>query len=159
MTSEGSKRRDFLSLVFITKSKLRWAGHIVRMPTSRLPKKIFYGELCNGKRNQGGQQKRFKDNLKHNLKQCAISTEDWEVQASNRPGWRHTINIGAAYCEQQRKEHNERLQAARKVRQQAVDTAPTSLDLRCPICLRTCFSRIRLYSHRRTHKRNNEQWQ
>ena len=123
----------------LIKNQLRWAGHIVRMPTFRLPKKIFYGELCNGKRNQGGQRKRFKDNLKHDLKQCAISTEDWEVQASNRPGWRHTVNSGAAYCEQQRKEHNERLRAARKIRQQAVDTATTSLDLRCPICLRTCF--------------------
>ena len=47
----------------LIKNQLRWAGHIVRMPTSRLPKKIFYGELCNGKRNQGGQRKRFKDNL------------------------------------------------------------------------------------------------
>ena len=62
----------------IIKNQLRWAGHIVRMPMSRLPKKILYGELSNGKRNQGGQRKRFKDNLKRNLKQCAINTEDWE---------------------------------------------------------------------------------
>ena len=140
----------------IIKNQLRWAGHIVRMPMSRLPKKILYGELSNGKRNQGGQRKRFKDNLKRNLKQCAINTEDWEEQASNRPGWRHAIHTGAAHSEQQRKEHSEKLRAERNARQQAVGTAPTSTEFRCPICLRTCLSRIGLHSHQRTHKRNDE---
>ncbi len=70
----------------IIKNQLRWSGHVIPMPVTRLPKKILYGELSNGKRNQGGQRNRFKDNLKHNLKLCFISTEDWEEQASDRPG-------------------------------------------------------------------------
>lgn len=129
------------------------------MPVTRLPKKILYGELSNGKRNQGGQRKRFKDNLKHNLKLCSISTEDWEEQASDRPGWRRTIHTGAAQHEQQKKEHNERLRAARKERQQAAHTitasATTSSEFRCQTCQRTCLSRIGLYSHQRTHDVNN----
>ena len=35
---------------------LRWADHVIRMPDERLPKKVFYGELQEGKRSQGGQK-------------------------------------------------------------------------------------------------------
>ena len=42
-------------------TQLRWTGHVTRMPDERLPKKVLYGELQEGKRSQGGQQKRYKD--------------------------------------------------------------------------------------------------
>ena len=45
-------------------AKLKWTGHVTRMPDERLPKKIIYGELQEGKRSQGGQKKRYKDTLK-----------------------------------------------------------------------------------------------
>ena len=44
-------------------AQLRWSGHVTRMPDERLPKKVFYGELQEGKRSQGGQKKRYKDAL------------------------------------------------------------------------------------------------
>ena len=34
-----------------------WTGLVIRMPDERLPKKIFYGELQEGKRSQGDQKK------------------------------------------------------------------------------------------------------
>ena len=34
-------------------------GHALRMPDGRLPKKVFYGELQEGKHSQGGQKKRY----------------------------------------------------------------------------------------------------
>ena len=49
-------------------AQLRWTGHITRMPDERLPKKVFYGELQEGKCSQGGQKKRYKDTLKASLK-------------------------------------------------------------------------------------------
>ena len=38
-------------------AQLRWTCHVTRMPDERLPKKVFYGELQEGKRSQGGQKK------------------------------------------------------------------------------------------------------
>ena len=40
-------------------AKMDWPWH--RMPDERLPKKVLYGELHEGKRSQGGQKKRYKD--------------------------------------------------------------------------------------------------
>ena len=52
----------------ITALHLRWAGHLRRMPETRLPKAIFYGELANRKRKRGGQKVRYKDVLKRHMK-------------------------------------------------------------------------------------------
>ena len=121
---------------------------VVRMPLSRLPKKIVYGELTNGRRNQGRQRKRFKDSLKHNLKQCGINHVNWEQLANDRPSWRSAIHTGVAHSEQQRKEHSERLRLARKERQRDDSAVPISTEFRCPVCQRICSSRTGLYSHR-----------
>ena len=55
--------------------KLRWTGHVTRMPDERLPMIVLYGELQEGKRSQGGQRKRYKDTLKASLKDFNIPTE------------------------------------------------------------------------------------
>jgi len=49
-----------------TKAQLRWSGHIVRMREERLPKRLLYGELQEGKRSVGRQRKRYKDILAEN---------------------------------------------------------------------------------------------
>ena len=46
-------------------AQLMWTGHVnIIMPDKQLPKKVFYGELKEGKRSQGGQKKRYQDTLK-----------------------------------------------------------------------------------------------
>ena len=62
-------------------AQLRWSGHNIRMPDERLPKKVFYGELQEGKRSQGGQKKRYKDTLKSSLKDFDIPLGSWEHTA------------------------------------------------------------------------------
>ncbi|PFX11040.1 hypothetical protein AWC38_SpisGene25542, partial [Stylophora pistillata] len=132
---------------YVIKNQFRWAGHLVRMPSSRLPKKILYGELSNGRHDQGGQRKRFKDSLKHNLKQCGINPENWKQLANDRLSWRSAIHTGV----QRRREHCESLRLARKERQRNASVVPTCTDFRCPVCQRIGSSRIGLYSHQRAH--------
>ena len=70
-------------------AQLRWTGHVTRMPDERLPKKVLYGELQEGKRSQGGQKKRYKDTLKASLKDFNIPIESWEQVAQDRTMWRY----------------------------------------------------------------------
>ena len=79
--------------------QLRWTGHVTRMPDERLPKKVLYGELQEGKRSQGGQKKRYKDTLKASLKDFNIPIDSWEQAAQDRTKWRCLINKGASQFE------------------------------------------------------------
>ena len=82
--------------------QLRWTGHGTRMPGERPPKKVFHGELQEGKRSQGGQKKRYKDTLKASLKDFNIPTEFWEQAAQDRTKWCCLINKGASQFEAKR---------------------------------------------------------
>ena len=66
----------------ILSRQLRWAGHIVRMPTDCLPQQVLYGELKDRRRLTGGQKKRFKDDLKINFKQFQIEPHRLETDAA-----------------------------------------------------------------------------
>lgn len=79
----------------VAQNQLRSTGHVLRMPDSRLPKQVLYSQLVEGKRAPGGQKKRYKDNIKTNLK-CHIDLKAWEDMATNRATWRNTVREGAA---------------------------------------------------------------
>ena len=64
--------------------RLRWLGHVSRMPDGRIPKDMLFGELSIGARKRGRPNQRFKDVVKKDMTNCNISTEEWEEIASNR---------------------------------------------------------------------------
>ena len=43
----------------IAKHRLRWAGHVMRMASTRIPKKVFLSEMKNGKRDTGRPKLRY----------------------------------------------------------------------------------------------------
>ena len=57
----------------LMQSQLHWAGHVVHKKHHRLPKKLLYGELSQGKRSEGGPKKRFKDTLEVPMKSFDVA--------------------------------------------------------------------------------------
>ena len=76
--------------------RLRWLGHVHRMPDGRIPKDLLYGELATGKRAKGRPQLRFKDVCKRDMKALDIDPERWEELADDRDRWRQELGRGQA---------------------------------------------------------------
>ena len=119
----------------LMQSQLYWAGH-------RLPKRLFYGELQQGKRSHGGQKKRFKDTLKTSLKAFAITPDSWEQTAMDRAKWRSSVHKGSNICEANRTAAAEQRRQARKARaSNPQDDVPL---IPCPNCQRTSLHGLAL---------------
>ena len=71
-----------------------------------------------GERHRGGQRKRFKDSLKHNMKQCGINVDQWETVVGNIARWRAGIKQGDELFEAKRLAAICEKRATRKNRQQ-----------------------------------------
>ena len=61
----------------------------------------MYAELSSGTRKTGGQWKRYKDQLKANLKKCEVDLQ-WETTADDRAYWRRTSRMGVVNLERRR---------------------------------------------------------
>ena len=130
--------------------RLRWLGHVLRMPAGRLPRRTLYGQLSQGSRTSGGPKRRFKDQAKQTLRNFNINPDHLETMAADRAGWRSVCHQGASHFEAERtRRRNER-----RLRRHERELQPAILAQyhECPECGRRCGSRIGLYSHRRTHQ-------
>lgn len=133
----------------LLKSRLRWAGHVIRMDDERIPKQLLFGELAQGYRNRGRPCKRFKDTLKDSLKWCGLKPAEMVHAAQDRQKWRALTKKASASLEEERRLQ---AQAARERRHRAASTPATTADFQCPICSRLCKSRLGLQSHSRIHR-------
>ena len=77
----------------MTKRRLEWLGHVARMPNQRIPKMALFGWLPEP-RPPGGPRKRWRDQIRQDLKAVGISEEDWFEEASHRAGWRAIYRQG-----------------------------------------------------------------
>ena len=96
--SEIRSRAGIQSFTYmILHRQLRWLGHVIGMPDSRLPHRVLYGQLRLGHRSVGGQKKRSMDHIKSILKKCNIPFSRLETLASRRATWRSTCAFGMSY--------------------------------------------------------------
>ena len=135
--------------------RMRWLGHVTRMKDGRIPKDLLYGELATGKRPTGRPQLRFKDVCKRDLQALGINTDSWEVTATDRDAWRHTVKVGLSqYEETQRLKAEEKRLHKKTV---CLASRPTTA-FTCSKCDRDCHSRIGLHSHNRRCKMGANLW-
>ncbi|KAJ1162675.1 hypothetical protein NDU88_003142 [Pleurodeles waltl] len=120
------------------------------MPDIQRPKRLFYGELAEGKRTQAGQKKCFKDTLKVSLKSFGIDPDSWEILAQDHHSWRSCISKGAIYYEQSRIAEEQKKRELHKFIANSLPTNPA--DYLCLVCGRAFRSRTGLISQGRTHR-------
>ena len=137
---------------FLKRSQLRWANHVFRMPDERLPKRLLYGELSEGKRSLGDQRKRYKDTLKASLESCGINSNTWEEMAQDRPTWHNAVSTGVSSFEAKRVEEQKQKRQHRKIKASTASQFVSTLAYPCPKCTRLFNARIGLICHLRTHK-------
>ena len=101
----------------ITITRLKWLGHIRRMPDHRYPKILLMAKLREGKRNPSKPKQRWKDLVKADLKKFHMSTNSWWVDSSqdNRARWRQNVYKGAKKAEDRKTEKAEEKRMKRKV--------------------------------------------
>ena len=133
-------------------AQLRWTGHVTRMPDERLPKKVLYGELQEGKRSQGGQKKRYNTPLKPHLR---ISI--FQLSPGNRLLRTEQSGVASSTKVPPNLKQSESVKLKRSVKKGKQEPrdhhqtrhSPNSLSLFATDSFR---AKIGLYSHQRTHK-------
>ena len=100
------------------KTRLRWAGHVSRMPEHRLPKIAMFGELEQGKRNRGSPRKTYRAQLKNTLQACNLNLKNWTQNASDRGKWRKLIFASTSLAENRRRKAAGEKRLKRKSREE-----------------------------------------
>ena len=75
---------------YINRRQLRWAGHVARMPTTRLPRKMLSSWVRN-KRPCGAPRFTYGRTLKKALRKANLDVNNWHEMAENKMKWRNMI--------------------------------------------------------------------
>ena len=69
--------------------RIRWAGHVARMPDS-YPAKLVFASNPAGTRRRGAQRARWVDQMEHDL-QSTGCPRNWRQAAMDRVNWRNHV--------------------------------------------------------------------
>jgi len=70
--------------------RLRWLGHLGRMPDNRIPKRVLFGKI-EGKRPVGGPRKTWSDVVVKDLDNSNI--RKWYKECQDKSGWREKCKL------------------------------------------------------------------
>ena len=111
---ERAKTEDIENILI--RNRLRWLGHVVRMPDERPVKNLLYSELAEGTRKVGRPVLRFKDTMKDILKRGGV-LDIWKSVATDRLEWRRLTSNTCQKIDNERKDENKKRRQKRHQRQ------------------------------------------
>ena len=79
----------------ITKRRLTWYGHVIRMENERIPAKALHGEV-EGVRSRGRPKKRWMDNVLEDIKNRGREIREAIDLARDRPKWRSFVGASSS---------------------------------------------------------------
>ena len=90
----------------LSQRRLRWLGHVHRMPNRRIPKDMLYGEqLVTRTHTAGRPHLRYRDTCKRDMKVAGIDTTTWEAATDDSGHWRSVVKAGMRRGEEKISEH------------------------------------------------------
>ena len=114
-----------------------------RWPHSKGPFIWWTGDRENTNRTTPNYTSRI---CKRDLQALGINTDSWEVAATDRDAWRHTVKLGLSQYEETQRVKTEE----KRLRKKTVCVASRPIKaFTCFKCGRDCHSRIGLHSHNR----------
>ena len=140
---------------FIITMRLKWIGHVRRMPDERLPKKMLNSMLAEGVRVRGKPAKRWKDVIKGDMKDYGIDQKNWWTLSAkeNKSKWRSHIFKAEKKWEKNRTRKLEEKRKARKKKQAEREERERKEGVigkhKCDTCGRSYTTRSALFLHTR----------
>ena len=80
-------REDIGMMMKVVRSRMRWAGHVLRMGEDRLSKRAWKAEE-GGRRRTGRPKLRWKDCVKRDLERAGTNAQEWKTITEDRGRWR-----------------------------------------------------------------------
>ena len=77
--------------------RLRWAGHVNRMPKHRITRFLLHGVLEERTRPTGRPRLRFKNVVKRDLKDISVEPVAWTSLSKYRASWRSRLQAGSLH--------------------------------------------------------------
>lgn len=93
--------------VMLTRSRMRWLGHVSRMENDRPTKALLYGELAEGSRQVGRPKLRYKDTCKNALR-CGGLLGVWQNLVTTRSEWKSAVKVICGKVDDRRVERYEK---------------------------------------------------
>ena len=81
----------------LRRRRILFAGFVVRMKYTRLPKCVMFGEMVGGAGCVGGQEKEWMGCFPDDLRAFSINADQWAIVAHDEGEWRRTAEQGAKH--------------------------------------------------------------
>ena len=75
----------------LARRRLQWLGHVFRMPSSRLPRRLLFSWLPIP-RPVGRPRLTFGHSIRNDLDRAGLDTQNWPSIAANRSQWRALLD-------------------------------------------------------------------